>query len=67
MHAQKSTLRCKFTKEEREAGIPNPDNCFVFSTPDGQLFIRVGCVNRPFSCEDEFDDLFREYYSLDRN
>ena len=56
----------KFAVQEREEGVPDKHNAFVFSTPDGQLLFRVNSRIHAFDSEDKFDELFNFHFDTNR-
>ena len=56
------TMSAKFSERDLKKGVPDKDNCFVFATPDGQLLLRVDGSVFPFTSEEEFNDLLRQYF-----
>ena len=58
----------KFTKVERDSRqISDRDNCFTFSTPDGQLLMRCDGQMFVYNSKSDFEQLFRQQFPRDRD
>ena len=57
-------MAAKFSEEERrDRKIPDVDNVFTFSTPDGQILLRIRQKVFPFTSEEDFNELFRNNFN----
>ena len=60
-------MAAKFSEEERrDRKIPDVDNVFTFSTPDGQILLRIRQKVFPFTSEEDFDELFCNNFNPNR-
>ena len=57
----------EFDVKKDNRKIPDKENCFTFSTPDGQLMMRCAGHMFGYSSRDEFEQLFRENFSVTRS
>jgi len=53
------SMLTKFDQRDIDAGLPDHQNAFIFSTPDGALFLRIGTKNHKITSDDQFEDIFR--------
>ena len=58
-------MRGKYTKEQLD-DLPEADKCFVYASINCQLLLKINGRDFPFHSVDEFDDLFRDKFSLFR-
>ena len=60
-------MSAKFSESEiKERKIPEQDKCFTFSTPDGQLLVRIDGKMFPYETQEEFMRLFQNNFKSER-